>query len=308
MSKKKIIVIGDCVLDEYLRLRSKNNNLERGHRNEPIPQYDIVGILKRLGGAHNVAYLIKNRLDGADVRFYTAMPREYISNAMLEPDLLENGSAAGSIIPVSPHGRWSVKRRYVMDETNRTLERHDYYKPMEKCEDKDVLEWVRHVDFGWADLVVMSDYRKGFFSKEVITHIIANSKMTVVDTKNPDLDMFVGADFIKLNFQEYMNVHGFYGVDDVAEHLVAHKLVVTRGSDDTLLIYSEIEDGEVTGFEVKIPAQKEDPDNILDTVGCGDAFVAGFAHGLLETGSPHKAIELGHWLAHVSISKLGAIW
>lgn len=297
----RVIVIGDCVLDEYIRLRAKHTNQEKGYRNQPVPQYDIVGVLKRLGGACNVAHLLQNRLVDFDVTFYTTLP------LTLQP-LLEAPFDVQHTFNANPMGKLSVKRRYIDHEFNHMLSRHDYYKPMSACSNKDVLDWVRTINFGDADIVVISDYMKGLVCKEVANHIIANAKAVVVDTKNPDVDMYIGADYIKLNHQEFINIHEFYGMDDVAEHLVDHKLIVTCGSDDTRYIHSQLEDNEVKGYDIRIPTKKVDPNHILDAVGCGDAFVAGFVWGLLQNDSIPHAIDEGHFMANQSLYKLGAIW
>jgi len=304
MSKHKIIVIGDIMLDEYLRLRPKGGSLERGFSNNPVPQYDIVGILKRFGGAYNVAYLLHERLQNNEVQMYGAFPSgldDLVNESFGDCD-------PGNYMFRSPAGKFPVKRRYIDSESNYAHARHDYFKPMGKCEDKDVLDWVRNIPFHEADLVVISDYMKGLLSKNVVSHIIANSKIVVVDTKNPDLDIFIGANYIKLNESEHLNIIKTYG-DDADEKFAPHNIILTRADKGTLFLSANLQKDDTPLYQAEVPIRHIDTESIVDTVGSGDAFVAGFAWGLLEHNEDvMKAIEEGHWLASVSLGKLGAQW
>ena len=48
-----------------------------------------------------------------------------------------------------------------------------------------------------------------------------------------------------------------------------------------------------------------DADQIKDTTGAGDAFAGGLCAGLLEAKSPDQSIDMGQWLARLSIQELG---
>jgi len=299
--RNRIIVIGDIVLDKYVYVRPKIQSAERGHQNYPIPQYDIVHIDKKLGGAYNVAFLLQNRLLNTDVEFYTILQDDF-------KDLVHENIFRFENFNRSPHGKLSIKQRHVHFETLYTNGRFDYYRSMPKCTEQEVYEWVKTINFADADVVVLSDYIKGLFSAKTIQHIVAHSKVVIVDTKNPELDTYIGADFIKLNEHEFKNVQDYYGAKDYLEHIAPFKMIITMGEKKTMLIETDLEDGSV--FDQRVDIRKMDPEYIVDTVGCGDAFMAGVAWSLAENGydKPIQAINAGHEMSHISLSKMGATW
>ncbi len=300
--KYEIVVIGDTVLDKYVYDRPKGNGMERGSGNTPIAQHDIVHIDKKLGGAYNVAHLLQNRVLNVNVTFRTLLPEEVHG-------LVDKNMYNFECLPAMLNGRFSVKERHAHFETLHVNARYDYYRAAPSCSQNDVYEWIKGLNFGFADLVVISDYRKGLLTDKVVRHIIANSKQTLIDTKNPNLDVYVGANYIKLNLQEFTDAREFYGNDDdkLAEALAIHNVIVTRGSGDTLFITTDPEDRNI--MEIKVPIKKIDQEHIVDAIGCGDAFVAGFSWGILQyPDSPIRAIDEGHFMANANLTKPGASW
>jgi|TARA_R110002003_G_scaffold1489_3_gene23093 adenosine kinase len=61
--------------------------------------------------------------------------------------------------------------------------------------------------------------------------------------------------------------------------------------------------GEVDVKEVEVHAISED--KINDTNGAGDAFAGGFVAGIVQGKSLETAIDMGQWLAKLSIQELG---
>lgn len=48
-----------------------------------------------------------------------------------------------------------------------------------------------------------------------------------------------------------------------------------------------------------------DPSKINDTNGAGDAFAGGFLAGVVEGKSLETSVDMGQWLARLSIQELG---
>ncbi|MFF4116953.1 carbohydrate kinase family protein [Streptomyces sp. NPDC001714] len=96
-------------------------------------------------------------------------------------------------------------------------------------------------------------------------------------------------------------VLGFSGEDDLlagAKKLVgagAGLVAVTRGGDGALLVTAE-------GAE-PVPAFEID---VVDTTGCGDAFSAGFVHGIGLGRTPYDAAVLGNAVAALVAQGLGS--
>lgn len=75
--------------------------------------------------------------------------------------------------------------------------------------------------------------------------------------------------------------------------------IVTQGTDPTL-VATQGED-EIKEFPVHAIATEQ----INDTNGAGDAFAGGFLAGLLEGKDLATSIDMGQWLAKLSIQELG---
>lgn len=75
----------------------------------------------------------------------------------------------------------------------------------------------------------------------------------------------------------------------------ANTVIITCGSEGSILM-----------SENKTIQSEIYPVNLVDGTGSGDAFVAGFIHGLLEEGSPEECLQFGSALGHSCVRATGA--
>jgi adenosine kinase len=100
-------------------------------------------------------------------------------------------------------------------------------------------------------------------------------------------------------------------VKEIAKHIAKlpkknskkpRTVVFTQGTDPTIAAVAK-ENGEVEITEV--PVHAIGSEKINDTNGAGDAFAGGFVAGVVQ-GKPLKtSIDMGQWLAKLSIQELG---
>lgn len=78
--------------------------------------------------------------------------------------------------------------------------------------------------------------------------------------------------------------------------------IVTQGTLPTVIAVGKASgEVDVTAFPVReIPKS-----DIVDTNGAGDAFAGGFAAGIVQNKSIHESVDMGSWLASLSIQELG---
>jgi len=76
-------------------------------------------------------------------------------------------------------------------------------------------------------------------------------------------------------------------------------VIITQGTDPTIAVTGE--KGETT--EAKVHAISKE--QINDTNGAGDAFAGGFVAGIVQGKDLKTAIDMGQWLAKLSIQELG---
>jgi adenosine kinase len=79
-------------------------------------------------------------------------------------------------------------------------------------------------------------------------------------------------------------------------------VVITQGTEPTIAVSAK-EGGDVDVKEVKVHALGDG--KINDTNGAGDAFAGGFVAGVVEGKSLETSIDMGQWLAKLSIQELG---
>ncbi|EGD87790.1 hypothetical protein H112_04260 [Trichophyton rubrum D6] len=82
----------------------------------------------------------------------------------------------------------------------------------------------------------------------------------------------------------------------------ARTVIVTHGTEPTISAVSNAA-GEVTVTQT--PIRKILKEEICDTNGAGDAFAGGFCAGVVQGKSVPECVEMGHWLANLSIRELG---
>jgi len=76
-------------------------------------------------------------------------------------------------------------------------------------------------------------------------------------------------------------------------------VIVTQGTEPTVIAVQG--DDDVKTFPVHVIGK----DEIADTTGAGDAFAGGFLAGLAKGESIEKCVDMGSWLAKLSIKELG---
>ncbi|KIV99718.1 uncharacterized protein PV09_08648 [Verruconis gallopava] len=100
-------------------------------------------------------------------------------------------------------------------------------------------------------------------------------------------------------------------VQDIAKHLVnlpkkntkrKRYVVITQGTEPTV-VAEQAHDGEVVVHEYPVHAIAKE--QICDTNGAGDAFAGGFVAGIVQGKDLATCVDMGQWLAKLSIQELG---
>ena len=128
--------------------------------------------------------------------------------------------------------------------------------------------------------------RQPYYTMELISHLLGQVELAKF---NDEEVILVAEHFSNDN----------HSVDSAIEYVLDHfqlsKICVTLGSKGALYI----EDGiryQHPGFPAKV----------VDTVGAGDSFLAGFVHKLLQGESPEKALEFACAIGSMVASSAGA--
>ncbi|KAF2197787.1 Ribokinase-like protein [Delitschia confertaspora ATCC 74209] len=131
-----------------------------------------------------------------------------------------------------------------------------------------------------------------------------------LDQVAPYWDILIGNETEALAYAESHNL----GTTDIKEIATAiaklpkkntqtpRKVIITQGLEDTIAVVAK-PDGSV---EIKeVPVHAIEKEKINDTNGAGDAFAGGFVAGIVQGKPLETAIDMGQWLARLSIQELG---
>jgi len=147
-----------------------------------------------------------------------------------------------------------VKRRYMHDGSNHMFFRVDTPHNIARLN-------VQELDLG-VDVIVISDYNKGFLTESDIEFICKSHPLVFLDTKKVLGKWAESASFIKINDYEYMNSKGYL------TEALSQKIIHTRGQEGC-------------DFQGKnYPVEKLE---VRDSSGAGDSFMAALVVEFLKT-------------------------
>jgi D-beta-D-heptose 7-phosphate kinase/D-beta-D-heptose 1-phosphate adenosyltransferase len=175
-----------------------------------------------------------------------------------------------------------TKTRYVDDKSNHMFLRVDLG---EDNIGELVLTDTQLDEISISDIVIVSDYNKGFLTEETLIEIGRNSKLSIIDTKKKltkeIVDVFT---FIKVNEDEYKRN------EDVSNNN-KEKFIITlgmKGAKYNDIIYPS-------------PSPKQ----TMDVSGAGDTFTASFILKYKETNNIKESIIFANEMASIVVSKRG---
>jgi bifunctional ADP-heptose synthase (sugar kinase/adenylyltransferase) len=174
------------------------------------------------------------------------------------------------------------KTRYIDDKTN-----HMFLRVDEGENEVDTLiltpETVQTITE--SDLVIVSDYNKGFLTEKTLVKIGKLSKLSIIDTKKTiSKDLIDSFTFIKLNEHEYQrNKH----ISDKNKD----KFIITLGMNGA------------KHNDIIFPSPS--PKQTIDVSGAGDTFTAFFSLKYYETKNISESITFANQMASIVVSKRG---
>lgn len=184
-------------------------------------------------------------------------------------NVFNNLNAFGLDVDITTNKELIYKTRYVDEKSNQQILRVDREDP--------VTPFTGEIDDKY-DVIVISDYDKGFLSQAKLFDIVQCAECPVfIDSKKTELPKYNC--IIKLNEPEYQKLKS----DN-------HNVIVTRGS---------------AGAEYAgqlFPAQKV---KVYDVVGAGDTFLAALVYFYLRHGRIESAIPHANKAASIAVQNIG---
>lgn len=293
MRGRRILVVGDVMIDEWIW-----GTVERISPEAPVPVVAVSDHSFTLGGAGNVANNL--RALGAGVTFVAAVGQDSFAHHVTE--LLERGGVPSNGLIVVGDRPTTRKTRVVAH--NQQVVRADWEssQPLAEAARKSMCDFVR-ARAGEVDAVVLSDYAKGVFSRDIVEAALA-CPIVLADPKPQNLALFSGVTCVAPNASEAGRAAGIAIVDDASleragarllETLGCTYVVITRGEHGMSLFGKD-------GARLHIPSVAR---TVFDVSGAGDTVIAVLTLALAAGARIELAMQLANFAAAAVVEKLG---
>lgn len=243
----KVLVIGELCTDKFVY-----GQIKRLCPEAPVPVFNPIRTVTNPGMAGNVVANIKSLMK-EDVEVVFWHQNENIT-----------------------------KERIVDDKSNQMIVRIDDGE-LTRVSDIGYLSSERRAVIKESDLVIVSDYDKGFLSDAALIEIAAYAKMSVLDSKRRLSKTIAGSyTYVKLNEQEYQ-------LNSKIKDL--KNIIVTLGPR-----------GAMMGDQL---FPQENPKETIDVRGAGDTFVAAFGLMYAMNHDLDEAVKYANAMSGIVVSKRG---
>lgn len=280
-SQKKILLIGDTIIDHYIYGTLLGTSAET-----PTLVAKELGQQFTLGGAFLVC---RNLLQlGGSVSFITLVgddPEALQINNFSHPKLI--------LFPMQETKRkTTIKRRYWVDGYK--LLQFDQLddRPIAQNLEKRILEEIKQ-QFSTISALVISDYRHGLLTKTLISELIHLAKQenkpcfvdSQISQKKSNHHLYKGATTICLNLKEAQAIDSKVDFKTICEKLDTLNVIIKKGAQGSA--------ASIQGKTYLTPTLSIDA---VDTCGAGDAFLAALSLG--DLNSPEETLLIANsWAA-----------
>lgn len=211
-------------------------------------------------------------------------PIDEICNAGMAGNVVNNLSHNKIQVELVTNPETMVKQRYVDKLTNHTFLRvdlNDSVKPYDNTSP------AIEEQLNTYDIVIISDYCKGFVTEELIEKVCNNHPLVILETKKVLGEYCKNAQFVKMNEKEFEDIK-----DKIDIETWKSKLIITLGNrgcmyQDTIYPCNKVE--------------------VFDLCGAGDTFLAAFAIGYCVDRDIYGALKKANNAASYVVQHRGVI-
>ena len=287
MKTKKIVVIGDIMLDKY------NKCVNRENPESSAPCYTIIDTEYKPGGAGNVAANLASL--GSKTEIISVIGEDENSK------ILRN-SLVSLCIPcyviVDKKRQTIVKERFISAIDGRYHFRADREKKqyIEENHVSDIIKTIKKSED--CSLILVSDYNKGVISENLMAELKKLNIPIIVDPKPAHKDFYKGVFLLKPNIKEVREM------SKLEEEIVASELL--RDELQTRILLTKGKDGmSYFGLNGKRIDLESEARKVSDVTGAGDTTVAAFAHFFNKGKSIEESVMLANIAAGIAVAYPG---
>lgn len=291
MSKPKILVVGDVMLDRYWF-----GDVNRISPEAPVPIAKINKAEERPGGAANVARNIASL--GGNVTLLSVVgddePARTLKNILDKEHIdviFKKDSSISTIIKLRVMAK------------NQQLIRIDFEENPSHEILAEVLDKFESIIDSY-EIVILSDYGKGglLHTEKLINIAKQHNKRILVDPKGFDYDKYSGATIITPNKAELKNAIGSW---DNENELVKKVLILKNKLQLDYILLTRSEEGMSLFINDEVKNYPAKAQEVYDVSGAGDTVIATLGIMLANNISIEDSVMLANFAAGVVVGKLG---
>ncbi len=297
--KKKILVAGDVMLDVYYSGRTSRISPEA-----PVPIFTQKSKRLVLGGAANVAANIVAN----DQEVYLAAAVGDDDNGRLFMEMAGKLNIHMDYVVTVSGRKTTTKTRYLAQNSQQIFRvDEEDTDPIPESAESDVLgrllSKVREFD-----MIVVSDYLKGFLTEEILHSIIEEAKRSnvkvLIDVKDANYNKYSNAFLLKPNLKELQDLtkRRVRTLEEIAEAAVylcqdagTEYVLTTCGGQGMILA-----DKSGNSFHIDCTAK-----TVYDVTGAGDTVIAFLAIWMANGIDLRESVRIANVAAGIQVSKLG---
>ncbi|MFH0947965.1 MAG: D-glycero-beta-D-manno-heptose-7-phosphate kinase [Elusimicrobiota bacterium] len=297
-SNVKILIIGDLILDRFIRGESRRISPEA-----PVPVVEVKDETYSMGGAGNVANNIISL--GGIVSVVGLVGNDYASKILLE-ELSKKNIGIGGILTDNTI-KTSIKTRVIAGHQQIVRFDKETVRELSPFITEKIIQFINK-KIPEYDAVLISDYGKGVVTQKVISEIIRLTKkykkIVTVDPKIEHFSRYKFVDCLTPNIYEAMDGMGVSKLKDendlknlgkkILEKLKCRSVIITRGENGMTLFEKE----KIT----HIPTTAKE---VFDVTGAGDTVIAVLTLALSCGASLIEASQIANYAAGIVVGKLG---
>jgi len=287
---KKILVIGDLILDRYLW-----GEVERISPEAPVPVVDIKKETFNPGGASNVAWNVSQL--GAEVFMSGVVGKDEAGKLLIS--LIEEKNI-NPLIVVDEERPTTEKTRVIA--VSQQLLRIDREKRVNLSQSisRKLINQIKHA-VKKIDAVIISDYGKGVVTQNLMNFLKSLEIPVFVDPKPSNFYLYKGITTMTPNRKEaYECVKKDKNVPvekvgkEIMEFLGIDTLLITLGAEGMAIFEGE----RIT----KIPAKAK---KVFDVTGAGDTVISVLTLSKISGASWKEAASLANYAAGYVVGEIG---
>jgi len=297
LKKPKIAVIGDLMIDHYLK-----GDCQRISPEAPVQIIDINNESSNLGGAGNV---LSNLIAlGSEVFLFGVIGDCEISKELI--DLLKKRQINIEFLTPEKNKILSKKTRIIASHQQVIRFDRETMSPINNLTQNKIIENFKSI-VSDIDILILSDYGKGVLTEDLCKDLIKisneNNVKVLVDPKGNDFSKYSNAYLITPNKSEAMQA---LGIDIKTENDISLASSTLKNKFNLEYGLITLSDQGIAVFDKDLRIHPTAAREVFDVTGAGDTVIASIAFALAQGYMIDESIRFANLAAGVVVSKIGS--